>query len=198
MRMIGLAKSMMVVVLIAFSGGFGIYSFEMPVSNSQSLKYKFPHLGLYHIHGKALPGFGTFYECELDLLPGYDADSVRADENGNLPIDGALFITPAEFRAGTKTEQRGDMNSSGEVSFVNVIRLKFVSAKLQLEGNRFAKINFVTQPVDGTSYSFDGAFLAEPKLEKGSYVELAGNLRKLKDGRKVAEANLKFLRWAHE
>jgi hypothetical protein len=127
--------------------------------------------------------------------PGRDADSIRPDENGNLPIDGALLITPAEFRAGTKTERRGDMNSSGEVSFVNVIRLKFVSAKLQLEGNRFGKISFVTEPVDGTCYSFDGEFLAEPRLEKGSYVELAGNLRKLKNGRKVAEANLKFLRW---
>jgi hypothetical protein len=160
--------------------------------------YGFPHLGLYHIHGNAPPGFETFYECEFDLLPGYDADSIRADENGNLPIGGALFIRPAEFRVGTKSEQRGDMNSSGEVSFVNVIRLKFLSAKLQLEGNRFAKVNFVTEPVDGTSYSFDGEFLAEPILERGSYVELAGNLRKFKDGRKVADANLKFLRWADE
>jgi len=167
----------------------------MFVSNSQSIKYRFPHLGLYHIHGKPPPGFETFYECEIGLLLG---QSVEADEKGNLPINGALFIKPAEFHTGRKVEQRGDINSSGEVSFVNVIRLKFVSAKLQLEGNRFAKINFVTEAVDGMSYSFDGEFLSEPRLENGNYVELTGNLRKLKDGRKVAEANLKFLRWADE
>ena len=58
--------------------------------------------------------------------------------------------------------------------------------------------SFVRGPVDGTGYSFDGEFLAEPRLEKGSYVELTGTLRKLRNGRKVAEAHLKFLRWAHE
>jgi hypothetical protein len=92
----------------------------------------------------------------------------------------ALFIKPSEFLTETKTEQRGEINSSRDVSFISVVRLNFLLAKLRLEGDRFAKVNLVTQAVDGTSYNFEGEFLAEPKLEKGSYVELAGTLRKLK------------------
>jgi hypothetical protein len=194
--MIQIARSIMALALIPFSAGFSTYSLE--AANSQSVKHKLPEFGLYHIHGSAPVGFDTFYELEIDLLPGVDADSVKADQSGDLPIEGALFITPTEFPAGTKTEQRGEMNSSSEVSFINLVRLKFVAAKLRLEGDRFAKISFVTEPVGGTSYSFDGEFLAKAKLEKGSYVELTGTLRKLKDGRKVVEAKLKFLRWADE
>jgi hypothetical protein len=196
--MIAPVKSIMVIVLVPCSIWSVMSCFAIPASTSQTVKYKFPNLGLYHIHTSAPPGFETFYECDFELLPDQDADSAKPDEDGNLPIQGALFITPSEFRAGVKTEQRGEMNSSGEVSFVNVTRLKFLSATLQRVANSFAKINFVTQTTDGTSYSFRGDFLSEPQLENGSYVELVGNLKKIKDGRNVAEANLKFLRWASE
>jgi len=144
--MTAFTKTVSAIVQILFLASFGTYSSGVAASNSQPVRYEFPHFGLYHIHGNEPTGFETFYECQFDLLPGYDADSIKVDENGNLPISGALFIRPAEFRVGTKSERRGDMNSSGEVSFVNVIRLKFVSAKLQLEGNRLRRSILLPSP----------------------------------------------------
>lgn len=185
--MTAFARSVRISFVILFLIGFGIYSSEVSMSKSQSVRYEFPHLGLYRIHGHAPPGF------EMGLLPG---QSVGADEKGNLPIDGALFIKPAEFHSGTKTEERGEISNSGKVSFIKTVKLKFVSAALQLEGNRFAKITFVTEAINGKSYSFEGKFLPEAILEKGAQVELTGKLKKFKSGRQEAEASLKFLRWA--
>ncbi len=182
-------------VLIPFLIGSSMYSSESSMSNSQSARYQFPHLGLYRIHEHAPSGFESFYELEMGLLPG---QSVGADEKGNLPIDGALFIKPAEFHSGTKTEERGEISNSGKVSFIKTVKLKFVAAALQLEGNRFAKMTFATEAIDGISYSFEGKFLAKAILEKGAYVELTDTLKKFKSGRQAAEANLKFLYWAYE
>jgi hypothetical protein len=191
--MVAPAKRVMFVVQIFLL--FGLCTYASQMSKSQSMGYGLPHLGLYRIHGHAPSGFESFYEFEMGLLLG---QSVEADEKGNLPIDGALFIKPTEFHSGTKTEERGEMSNSGRVSFIKTVKLKFVSAALQLEGTRFAKIAFVTEAIDGISYSFDGKFLPEAILEKGAYVELTGTLKKFKSGRQEAEANLKFLRWANE
>jgi hypothetical protein len=185
-------------VLILFLTGLGMCSSGTPVSNSQSVRYEFPHFGLYRIHGQAPKGFKTLYEFELKLSPGQNPSSVEVDEKGKLPIDGAVFIRPSEFRSGTATERQGELSASGKAFFVDVVKLKFTSAGLQLDGNRFAKISFMTETVDGTSYAFEGRFLERAKLENGGYVQLVGNMRKLKVGRKEEEASLKFLRWAYE
>ena len=185
-------------VLIALVLGFGQHSSERAMSLAQPNQYSPRPFGLYRINGQAPKGFETFYEFELNLSPSESPSSIKVDQKGGRPIDGALFIRPVEFSSATKTEQRGELSNSGDISFVNVVRLKFVSATLQVEGDRLGEISLVTEEMDGTSYSFDGRFLDEPTLDRGVYVALTGTIKKFKHGRQMAEASLKFLRWAYE
>lgn len=191
-----LVRSVPVVGLTFF--GLCLYSSEVSKSNCQTVGFDVPIAGLYRIHGHPPRGFETYYEFEWELLPADDTEALKVDKDGNLPVRGALFIKPAEFRTATMTEERGEIGNSGDVTSVKVVRLNFSSAKLQPEKNLFFRISFVTEKVDGTSYSFEGKFLTEPTFDNGSFVELVGKLRKFKDMRQEAEATLKFLRWAYE
>lgn len=165
---------------------------------AQTIRFPFPTSGRYRIHGEAPKGFGTIYEFEWKLREREDVSALRVNKEGKIPIDGEILVTPAEFRPGTTTVRHEEMNTSGQSHSVEMVKLKFVAATLQLRQGRLDKISFKTSAVDGTSYVFDGKFLAKPRLEGGSYVELAGNMRKLKDGKQQAQAETKFLRWAYE
>src|SRR5713101_8330196 len=122
----------MAIALVPMLLGSGEHSSKKEMSFSQSINYSFPAPGPLRILGKAPRGFESFYEMEWVLLPGDNASSVKVDETGKINITGALFIRPSEFRAGTKTEPRGEITASEQVVSHDVVRLNFKAATLQL------------------------------------------------------------------
>jgi len=128
--------------------------------------------------------FSTFYLIE-DTPRGFkEFDSISVEYLPNQENDERLLIP----------DRHGNIPTLGRLTTKNQTSYKFKKSKL-IEGGRLIKLSFVTEIVDGISYSFKGEYLRYDKeIRKGDsiigYVHLKGNLTKYKDGRRVAQAKL--------
>jgi len=116
-------------------------------------------------------GFEDFDSISVEYLPTQKDDEklLHPDQQGNIAIFGKLVTN-------------------------NQKSYKFRKAQL-IEGGPLIKLIFMTEPVDGISYSFDGSYLRDyTEIRRGElilgYVHLVGDLVKYKNGRKVVEARL--------
>lgn len=163
---------------------------------SQFMSYEVPRYGPYRIHGKIPSGFEGFYEFELSPPSQNTRESVKSD--GKLAIAGALFLRPSEFGRRVRTESRGELNVDGAFSEVNVVRLGFKSATLIQQPASSTELEFETESIQGVRYVFKGIFIDSFLLPGGPYISLRGTLTKFKQGRRVSESELSFVRSTYE
>jgi hypothetical protein len=91
-------------------------------------------------------------------------------------------------------DKHGFIPTTGELITRNKIIYKFKNSRL-IENGRSIELSFVTESVEGVSYSFKGEYFYDAKeIRAGDkivgYVELEGVLTKFNDGRKAAQAKI--------
>ena len=76
---------------------------------------------------------------------------------------------------------------------VGAVKEKYVGEVLSRTYRKHPIIlSFATDSVNGVSFQFEGEYLDEPEEVNGQYIDLKGKLIRFLNGRKTAEALLKF------
>jgi hypothetical protein len=154
----------------------------------------FPRRGPFRLHGPPSKGFESFLEFELDFKNAYD--KLSRDPAATVSVSGVLRAKPNRDQAGAKRESYGDINSEGEIKWIEVIEHHFNFATLRRDGFSY-RVVFKTRAVAGISYGFDGQFVDKPQFDR-QYTSLTGSLTKYRNGQEVTKAKVELIEWTFE
>lgn len=150
------------------------------------------------------------FSLQIDIAPGMYLARYRI--GGKRPecfedVDYFMLSNKRISREEVTYDAEGNaLVSGGRLHTTDSKDYKFTTAKLVrsgriIHGERgfFEHLIFATESIEGVSYSFEGEFLSQPEeIETGDFIHLKGVLTRLKDGQKIGEAKLRFIRLGKE